>query len=289
MIVIRRYGRIAYRGVLKKLPLSLRRRILFLRHRRRWLRLNDPVTFSEKVNWRMVYDRRPLLGMACDKDAAKSSVASRGISVARTLWRGTDLGDLAANWSYGDDQEWVLKPNFSSGDILFGRGRPDAHALSGIAASWLSADRSETGEWGYSQADRVLLLEERLGEEDTAITDYKFFVCDGRVLTVRVLQVGTKARTGVRYYNPDGSPSRFVDPIVPLAPQEDLPSSWSQMVSIASLLGAEFDFVRVDLYDVGGEVFFGELTVYPGGGLNPRGKEFEEQMGKAWELPAKTG
>jgi hypothetical protein len=61
------------------------------------------------------------------------------------------------------------------------------------------------------------------------------------------------------------------------------------MLAIAAELGAEFDFIRVDLYDVPGKVFFGEVTPYPGGGLKrfvPA--SFDTELGACWQLPART-
>ena len=42
------------------------------------------------------------------------------------------------------------------------------------------------------------------------------------------------------------------------------------MIRIAETLGAETDFVRVDLYDLGDRVVFGELTNTPNAGKNCR-------------------
>ena len=58
------------------------------------------------------------------------------------------------------------------------------------------------------------------------------------------------------------------------------------MLAIASGLGRSFDFMRVDLYNVDGEIFFGELTPYPGSGINrfvPA--SFDSELGAKWELP----
>src|ERR1700742_3390832 len=50
-----------------KLPLRLRRQVLYARHQRRLLNLRNPERFTEKVNWRIVRDRRELLAWTCDK------------------------------------------------------------------------------------------------------------------------------------------------------------------------------------------------------------------------------
>lgn len=121
-----RAARSAYRSGVNALPTAAQRRWLYLRHHRRPLRLRNPQLFMEKLNWRMVYDRREMIAMTTDKLRAKQYAEERAVRTARTLWVGTDVRDFERGWSDGDQQRWVLKPNFSSGHIVFGEGRPDA-------------------------------------------------------------------------------------------------------------------------------------------------------------------
>ena len=61
------------------------------------------------------------------------------------------------------------------------------------------------------------------------------------------------------------------------------PATLETMVEIARKLSADFEFCRIDLYDVAGQVYFGEITHYPGGGLvrlQPR--EFDRALGALW-------
>jgi hypothetical protein len=58
------------------------------------------------------------------------------------------------------------------------------------------------------------------------------------------------------------------------------------MIDLAQRLGADTDFVRVDLYDVGGCVVFGELTSFPAGGDVPFDPEsFNTEFGRPWTVP----
>lgn len=123
---VRQATRSAYRTGVSILPVAAQRRWLYLRHHRRLLRLREPQLFTEKLNWRMVYDRREMIAMTTDKLRAKQYAEERAVRTARTLWVGTDVRDFERGWSDGDQQRWVLKPNFSSGHIVFGEGRPDA-------------------------------------------------------------------------------------------------------------------------------------------------------------------
>ncbi|MFC1468044.1 ATP-grasp fold amidoligase family protein, partial [Verrucomicrobiota bacterium] len=64
------------------------------------------------------------------------------------------------------------------------------------------------------------------------------------------------------------------------------PENLEQMMEIASRLASGLPFVRVDLYTVDGRIYFGEITMYPGGGLehfHPR--RFDEEIGRFLTLP----
>jgi hypothetical protein len=60
------------------------------------------------------------------------------------------------------------------------------------------------------------------------------------------------------------------------------------MLDIAETLGAAFDFIRVDLYDVDGEVWFSELTPYPGAGLAGFDPALDRRLGALWQLPPRS-
>lgn len=57
------------------------------------------------------------------------------------------------------------------------------------------------------------------------------------------------------------------------------------MVSVAKKLSEEQPFLRVDLYEISGEVYFSELTLFPCGGLMPFvPKEWDRKLGDMIEL-----
>jgi hypothetical protein len=57
------------------------------------------------------------------------------------------------------------------------------------------------------------------------------------------------------------------------------------MVEVAKALSGDFDFVRVDLYNLAGKVYFGELTCTPASGLKPIKNEFRNRMrAEMWDL-----
>src|ERR1700733_7132943 len=115
-----------------RLPSGPSRRALFFYAHHRFPQVGSPVTFNEKVNWRILKDRREIISWTCDKLAMKdyaSSVqiaAGHDLRIPRTLWSGTDVRELE---KVKLPEHWVLKPNHRSGTVFFGHGEPDVRAL----------------------------------------------------------------------------------------------------------------------------------------------------------------
>ncbi len=272
------------RAVLDRAPLPAKRAALFREAHGRWPG-RPPRTFTDKVNWRVVHDRRPLIGQLGDKLAMKAYAAARcpELRVPAVLWSGTDVAAFAA----ADlPEKWVLKPNHGTMRVHVGSGRPDVAELRRVTAGWLDEPLFRTrGEWVYSQARRVLLAEEFLGSGEPPV-DHKFLVFGGRVELVQV-DTGRFGDHRRRLYRPDWTPVDVAEAVAP-GPVTDPPALLPRMLEVAAVLGAEFDFVRVDLYAVDGEVWFSELTPYPGGGLDRFDPALDSTLGALWELPPRS-
>lgn len=276
---------------LLSLPIGLRRRVVYLRAHRRLLSLRHPVRYTEKVNWRMVHDRRELMVTACDKQAMKRYAADRvgrdRLRVPRTLWSGTCIDELLG---VPLPDRWVLKPNAGTRQVYLGSGVPDLTVLRPLATRWLS-DRglARWGEWGYRNAERTLIVEEHIGAARTAdLWDWKFFVFGGEP---RIIQVDsgrlTEHRRRLYTAQWEALPHRCE---VPLAPVIAAPTELPEMLGIAADLGAAFDHIRVDLYLADGEIWFGEITPYSGSGVvGFEPDDLDLTLGDAWVLPVELG
>ena len=274
-----------YHQTLRAVPIRQRRQLLYLRWHRRWLRLNPPRKFSEKVNWRIIYDRRPELAWTCDKLTMKERAAAAvpDIAIPRVLWAGTDVRELAA---MDLPDRWVLKPNHMSSVVHLGRGRPDIEQLRCTSARWLTDPLFlSLGEWAYSQARPLLLVEEWIGEDDEVPIDYKFLVFDGVPRLIDVIS-GRFTDLGSRYYLPEWKPLN-VKSGCDLAPVLPEPHDLDTMLDAASRIGRQFDFMRIDLYHSRGRVWFGETTPYPGGGVDTFAEPWlDDEVGSYWTLPS---
>lgn len=277
----------AHRRIIATIPVPLLRHAYHLTMIHRPGNFRTPRTFNEKVNWRILHDRRDRIVAACDKMRMKEMAAAAypgaNLRIPENYWCGTDLRDAP---DLADLPPWVLKPNHSSGHALFGPDpQADIDTLVKQTRDWWKRTPVELGEWGYGEARPLLLVEERIPTPDGAPpADYKFFVFDGRVEFVQV-NSGRFGHQTATFLDADWNRLNVRWRIRPVA-DEPRPVELDKMLEIAGALGSGWDFIRVDLYAVDGEVWFGEYTPYPGGGLlRYTPKQFDMESGRNWQLP----
>jgi hypothetical protein len=276
-------------ALLYKLPSGPSRRALFMYYFHKFPNIRNPKTFNEKINWRILKDRRPILEWTCDKLAMKEYVGQSqpakdlGVRIPQTLWFGPNVRDLS---SVELPEHWVFKPNHRSGKIYFGHGQPDVRALDRISQRWFYPfEQNDLHEWAYSKARPLLVAEELLGKPGSVPADYKFYVFAGEVAAIQV-DVNRHTDHRCRFYLPDWSAINPISRKLPLAHIEPAPVHLDRMLAIAGELGRPFDFMRVDLYNVNDDIFFGELTPYSGSGLDVMEPPFFDlELGTKWKLP----
>lgn len=276
-----------YRFAIRALPDGPALRLQYLRRMGMLPALRKPRTFTEKVQWRKLYDRDPRLPPLVDKLGAKEAVAERlGKDwVIPTLWSGTELpARERRNWPI----PYVLKASHGSGWNRFVRSpeEQDWDSIERDCRFWLSSHYlPELREWPYSEITPRLLVEPYLGSGTTAPLDYKFFVFDGRAHFVEVDTDRLTAHKRV-FYDTKWRRQPF-GLTFPIEPREiPPPVSLTRMIEAAETLGAGFSFVRVDLYEIDGRPRFSELTFFPGSGFirfDPA--DYDRVFGELWPLP----
>jgi len=124
-------------------------------------------------------------------------------------------------------------------------------------------------EWPYKNVPRRILAEQFIEGENDDLEDYKFFAFDGKV---KALFVGTQRSSGNVKFDFFDVNYKHLD-IVQVHPmsgiQLEKPVNYDKMVRIAEVLSAGIPHVRVDLYNVRGKIYFGELTFFHHGGIIP--------------------
>lgn len=254
------------------------------------LNLNSPKGFNEKLQWLKLYDRNPLYTKLVDKAEVKPWVAERigWEHVVPTLgvWDSFDDIDFGAL-----PERFVLKCTHDSGGLAICR---DLLTFD-MAAARRKIERSLANnyfwsgrEWPYKDVRPRIIAEEYLDPagEQVGLTDYKVmcfggqarceFTCTGRAdgnLHVDFFDTEWNHMPFTRHY-----PNADVPP--------EAPERLKDMVAMAERLSEGMPFVRVDFYEVAGQYYFGEMTFYPGSGMEEFDPErWDEELGSWIELP----
>lgn len=239
--------------------------------------LDVPTRFTELVQRRKLFEHDPRLPLLIDKVGAKRIVAEQlgDEWVTPTLWFGTTLPETSC-WPY----PFVVKSRHGCNQRRFVRtDTEDWAVIRRASARWM---RRDYGFWldehGYRGVPRRLLVEPLVGDGITLPVDYKHYVFHGRVAFI---QVHLSREHGHRWMVFDrdwirvSSATNDADPC--------RPTSLARMMDGAETLGRGFEFVRIDFYEVAGKPRFGEMTFYPGSGLDPFDPpNLDEALGALW-------
>jgi hypothetical protein len=184
-----------------------------------------------------------------------------------------------------------MKPNHLSGraKVVRDLAAIDRTELETLAASWLQENLGfEGGEWAYRKIRPRVLFEELLEFEGRPPNDYRIYCFSGEPRLIGVTRdflgpdpTGTFYDVGFRMLpvKPVGAQERHVA----IDGAQERPPNFSDMLEIARHLSAGTDFLRVDLYNLGGRIVFGELTNYPSSGLRKYDPpSFDQTLGSYW-------
>ncbi|MGB3738629.1 MAG: ATP-grasp fold amidoligase family protein [Pontixanthobacter sp.] len=227
----------------------------------RWPDLSTPTRFTEHVQRRKLTDRDPAMPLLADKVGVKRHVAHvLGAQwLIPTLWSGDTLPQTPPA-----PFPFILKARHGCNQNIVCRDAGDWAMAGRRAAKWV---RRPYGlwldEWAYRDLPRGYLVEPYIGTEAALPIDYKIYVFGGRA-------------THVQIHRKRGSDHRWTlfDTVwrrVSAADGDDPapPRHLGAMLTAAAAMARPFDFARVDFYEVADTPLFGEISFYPGSGLDP--------------------
>jgi hypothetical protein len=267
---------------------------VLLQYRRahgRFPRLNPPVTFTEKVQYRKLYDRDARLPVFADKAKAKALISGMigPQYIIETLWAGRDTECV----NFEELQRpFVIKPTHSCGETIFVRedDHPNWDEVRKRCRSWVDCTYgSRTREWLYKHIEPGIMIERMIGDGKAPPADFKLFVFHGET---KVIQVDVQRFGDVReraMYDADWKRLAVHSSFPDSRHDIDQPKRLDEMKRVAERIGSAFDFVRVDLYEVGERIFFGETTFYPASGYARYHPDtFDVELGELWKQATKT-
>ena len=123
---------------------------------------------------------------------------------------------------------------------------------------------------------------------EAGIDDYKILCYDGKA---EFIVVDTDRFIGHKrnIYDRDWNDLHITSDCPACEREIPKPENYERMLEIAEILSADFPFVRVDLYNVSGKIYFGELTFYPWSGyVQYEPDEADFLLGKDFPLRKKN-
>ena len=234
----------------------------------RFADLDHPKTYNEKLNWLKLHDHNPLYPRIVDKCEVKKyvdGILGPGYCIPTLgVWERFEDIDLDAL-----PDAFVLKCTHDSEGLVI---VPDRKAFDKKAAEEkISAALKQNfyyigREWPYKSVPPRIIAEPYLEDSETGeLRDYKFF-CFGGKPEVMFIASGRAGVMTADYYDMDFNHleirRKFPNSPVPLKK----PAGFETMKELAGKLSKDFPHVRADFYEADGRVYFGELTLYHGGG-----------------------
>lgn len=256
------------------------------------LDLKNPKTFNEKLQWLKLYNRKPEYSKMVDKYEAKKYVSS-------IIGENYIIPTLGV-WEHFDDidfdklpNQFVLKCTHGSGDVFVVKDKSEfdvSDAKIKMEKSLSTNYYKISREWPYKNVQPRIIAEKFIqnnynGKEE--LNDYKFmcfngkvkcsFVCSGR-FTDRGLHV--------TFFDREWN----VLPFKRDYPYEEKgllkPKRYDEMLELSEKLSEELPFSRIDFYEVNGQIYFGEITLFPGGGFEAfQPEEWDYRLGSWLTLP----
>lgn len=257
------------------------------------LNLENPQTYNEKLQWLKLHDRKPLYTQIVDKISVK-------YYVQRVLNSNKYIIPTLAVWDTPEQinidelpNRFVLKTNngsSSSGVIICrDKARFDlATAKKRLKKAFRQSVYKDTREWPYKDIVPRVFAEEYKEDPSGELCDYKFFCFDGKVKALFVGMERFSEEVKFNFFDPDFNHIDLYQ-IHPMSDKQiEKPKNFEEMKRIASKLSNGFSHVRVDLYNIDGKIYFGEITFYHHSGFAPfHPKVWDYKFGEWIHLPFK--
>lgn len=239
------------------------------------LNLKNPQTFSEKLQWLKLYNRKPEYTQMVDKYAVKDYVA-------KIIGNEYVIPTLGV-WDKPEDIEWdklpnqfVLKTTHGGGStgVVICKDKTVFDKQKAIEKLNVSLKRDIYRlfrEWPYKNVPKRVIAEQYIAPATNVkdLPDYKWYCFDGEPVYCQVIQERSTNET-IDFFNTEWKRQEFIGlnpAAAPAAVTPTRPADLATQIHIARELSKGIPFSRIDLYSVDSRQFFGEITFYPMSGF----------------------
>jgi hypothetical protein len=251
------------------------------------LNLDNPQTFTEKIQWLKLRNTNPLYSKMVDKYEVREIVASK---IGENY-----LIPLIGVYNSFDEiefnslpEKFVLKTTHDSGNVVVCAGKNKFDIVStrirlskALKINYFYLSRESP----YKKAIPRIVAESFI-ESDTpslGLLDYKFFCFHGEPKFVLIVS-GRGKETRNNFFNLNFEPFEVIGDFIPSEYEIQKPDNFTEMIEIAKTLSKEIIHVRIDLYNISGKIYFGEYTFHHNGGLTRFDKDEDLKWGSMIQL-----
>lgn len=253
------------------------------------LELKNPKTFNEKLQWLKLYDRNPMYTTMVDKYEAKKYVANiiGEEYIIKTLGVWERFEDI--NFDALPDQ-FVLKTTHDSGSVVICKNKllfNKANAQRVLERSLKTNFYFYGREWPYKNVKPRIIAEEFMVDESgKELKDYKIMCFNGVPKCSFVCSNRSSTGLCVNFYDLDWNELPFERHYPRNKNNIDRPTKYNTMLELAQRLSKGLVFARIDFYEIYGRIYFGEITFYPGNGMEEfTPEEWDYKLGRWIKLP----
>lgn len=252
------------------------------------LDLENPQTYNEKLQWLKLHDQRSEYSTMVDKYDAKKYVADiigeEYIIPTLGIYNSFEEIDFELL-----PQQFVLKCTHNSGGIVICKDKD--HLNKAKAKRFLTKYLHKNPYWSNREypyknvKPRIIAEKFMVDESGTELKDYKFFCFDGKCKMMFIATERPK-NTKFDFYDTQFNHLPFTNGHPCSSKELKKPENFEEMIFVAEKLSQGIPHVRVDLYNINGKIFFGELTFFHWSGKVPfEPEEWDYKVGEWLHLP----
>ncbi|OUN62768.1 MULTISPECIES: ATP-grasp fold amidoligase family protein [Butyricimonas] len=261
------------------------------------LDFNNLNTFSEKLQWLKLYNRKPWYSDCVDKFKVREYVTQKlgtdkyliPLFFETTHWKDIKPENMP-------NEPFVIKCNHDNNSykIIYDKTKEDWKALRLFYRRRLSA-RSffwANREWPYKNVKPRVIVEGLLSStgNEYKLQEYKFHCFNGQIKVINFNEKDVDGKMWYRYLNKN---YEVIDEKYSMGSTYELKKNFTpplvakEMSELALKIAADFEYnIRVDIYHVDGKLYVGELTFFDGAGwdkITPY--EWNLELGSYLHLP----
>lgn len=275
--------------LLTKISPKFSAKLLFFIRTKKIPNLKNPKTFNEKTTYLKLYDyaNNDLVIKCADKYKVREYIKEKGYE--------SILNDLYGVYNSFDEidfdslpDKFVLKCTHGCAYniICDDKSKFNIYEARKKVNKWMKEKYGlATTELHYTKIKPKIIIEKYLcNEQGTMPTDYKFYCMNGKIKIILVCSEREK-KLKLNYYDNNWNEVFYGKKSLRNVNKIEKPKNLDKMIKISEILGKNFPYVRVDLYNDNGKIIFGELTFTPACSCAPYySKEGNLQLGKMLDL-----